>query len=188
MIRNVDGSPYQVSGTLQVFNPSHNGDRDLLNSYDAEIIKINGTPIYYYEYLADANSIDPLYNEARGALYSPNYVVLYAYYDPITSQNYQNMFGIDSPNTITFELNYDATVQAIGHMPRVGSRLYTPPPQGGSSSNFFGQNWEIIQRGAADWKLWGQIRMILECGQFQESKSRQGGKVTEKAPPPYTIN
>ena len=33
----------------------------LLNRFDAEIIQIMGTPICYYEYLADASSIDPQY-------------------------------------------------------------------------------------------------------------------------------
>jgi hypothetical protein len=177
MIRNPDGTPYQVSGSLNVYN-GNEMERELLNTYDAEIIKINGTPLYYYEFLADANTIDPTYYEARGALYSPVPVLLYAYYDPITSQNYQNMFGIDSPNMTTFELNYQATQEAIGHLPLVGSRLFTPHR---------GENWRIIQRGAGDWKLWGQIRLILECEQFQESLTRGEGRVTQNTPP-YKVN
>jgi hypothetical protein len=177
MITNPDGTPYQVTGSLQVFSPNQE-EKELLNEFDAEIIKINGTPILYYEYLADANTIDPLYWEARGAIFSQVPVVLYAAYDPITSQNYQNMFGIDAPDNITFELNYQATVEAIGHMPQVGSRLFTPHR---------GENWEIIQRSAGDWKLWGQIRMILECVRFQESKTRGEGKITQ-TPNPYKVN
>lgn len=178
MLRNLDGSPYRVSGELRVFNGSENREKDLLSSYDAEIIRINGAPLLYYEYLADANSIDPQYLEARSAIFNPEPVTLYAYYDPITSQNYQTMFGVDSPNMITFELNYQAAVGAIGHLPRVGSRLYTPHR---------GENWEVIQRGAADWKLWGQIRLVLECRQFQESLTRGDGRVT-KAQNPYKVN
>jgi hypothetical protein len=80
---------------------------------------------------------------------------------------------------VTFELNYDSVVAAIGHMPLVGSRLFTPHR---------GENWEIIQRGAADWKLWGQIRMVLECKQFQESSTRGEGRVTNNNPLPYKVN
>jgi hypothetical protein len=170
MIRNSDGTPYQVSGTLNIFNPANTEERSLLNQFDSEIIRINGTPLCYYEFLADASSINNLYFEARSALFDQNPITLYAYYDPITSQNYQDMFGIDSRNMMTFELNYDATVAAIGHLPVVGSRLYSPHR---------GENWVIIQKGAGDWKLWGQIRLLLECQQFQETSTRGEGKVTQ---------
>lgn len=178
MIKGLDGAPYSVSGSLNVFN-SNPEDRALLNEIDAEIIRINGTPIFYYEIMIDSNSIDPLYREARGAIFSQDPIQIYAYYDPITSQNYQNMFGIDSLNMVTFELNYDAVVQAIGHMPLVGSRLFTPHRA---------ENWEIIQRGSSDWKIWSQIRMVLECRQFQESTTRGDGKITQNNPLPYQVN
>jgi len=172
MIRNIDGSPYQPTGSLQVFDPNNTEERALLNEFDAEIIRINGTPLFYYEYIIDSNNqtLDSLYLEARGAMFATLPITLFAAYEPLTSQGYLNMFGIDSPDMMTFELNYDAVIGAIGHPPLVGSRLFSPHR---------GENWEIIQRSAGDWKLWGQIRMILECKRFQESLTRGEGKVTQ---------
>lgn len=177
MIRNPDGSPYSVSGTLQTYKPCDQTDKELFNRYDAEIIRINGTPIYYYELFLDSNNIDPLYREARAKVWSQNPVCLYGFYDPITSQNYVNMFGIDSPDEVIFEFNYQAVLQALGHKPKIGSRLFTPHKR---------EHWEIKQTNVADWKMWSEIRLQVICDRFQETLSTGEGKVT-KDEPPYKI-
>jgi hypothetical protein len=168
-IRNCDGTPYKLSGSMNTYDPT-NPEQFLLNSFDAELIKIAGTPILYYEVFIQSQTIDPLYREDRGKLFSNNPVTLNGYYEPIPSQNYMNMFGIDAPDEVQFQFNYREVLKTIGHPPKIGSRLYTPHK---------GENWLIIQRNVGDFFLWGELRLTLITQKFQESVTTGEGRVTQ---------
>lgn len=172
MIRNCDGTPYQLSGSIATFDPT-NPDHFLLNSFDSELIQIAGSPILYYEvFIQVNNTLDPLYREDRGKIWSNNPIQLYGTYEPIPSQNYINMFGIDAPDEIQFQFNYRSVLQAIGHPPKIGSRLLTPHK---------GENWVVIQRNVGDFFLWGELRLTVIAQRFQESTTTGEGKVTQDA-------
>ena len=161
MIRNPDGSPYTVSGMLRSFNPCNTTEKDIFNQYDAEIIKINGSPIYYYELFMDVNNIDPLFLESRNKIWSQQPVLLYGFYDPITSQNFMNMFGIDSPDTdVMFELNY----RAVDYSHRIKVSI-------GKSNR---PMWPIGKYGArSDFKFWSIVsRKVLQQAK-EKSHSRK---------------
>lgn len=168
-IRNCDGTPYKLSGSLDMFDPN-NPEHFLLNSFDSELIDIAGTPILYFEVFIQRQTIDPLYREDRGKLFSNNPITLNGYYDPIPSQNYMNMFGIDAPDEVQFQFNYRAVLKAIGHPPKIGSRLYTPHK---------GENWVVIQRNVGDFFLWGELRLTIIAQRFQESVTTGEGRVTQ---------
>lgn len=169
-IRNCDGTPYKLSGSLNTFDPL-SPEHFLLNSFDSEIVQIAGSPILYYEVFIQNQTIDPLYREDRGKLWSNKPVILNGYYEPIASQNYLNMFGIDAPDEIQFQFNYRAVLQALGHPPKIGSRLYTPQK---------GENWVIVQRNVGDFFLWGELRLTLITQRFQESVSTGEGNVSQQ--------
>lgn len=170
MIRNCDGSPYKLSGNLDTFDPT-NPDHFLLNSFDSELVKVAGTPILYYEcFIQINNTLDPLYREDRGKIWSNNPIELNGYYEPIASQNYINMFGIDNPNEMQFRFNYKSVLNLVGHPPKIGSRLFTP---------HLGENWVIIQRNVGDFYLWGELALVIIAQMFQESTTTGEGKVTQ---------
>src|SRR5262245_40779888 len=146
-IRKCDGTPYKLSGSLDTFDPL-NPEHFLLNSFDSELIEIAGTPILYYEVFIQRQTIDHLYREDRGKIWSTNPITLRGYYEPIPSQNYMNMFGIDAPDELQIMFNYRAVLKAIGHPPKIGSRIYTPHK---------GENWVVIQRNVGDFFLWGEL-------------------------------
>ena len=100
-----DGKPYNPTGSLQQFDDGL-PERDLFNKWDEESIRLGGSPLFYYELFIDINHIDPLYVESRAKIYSKNPIQLWCVYEPIPSQNMQTAFGIDSPDEMTFELNY----------------------------------------------------------------------------------
>lgn len=178
MLLNCDGTPYQLSGTLQQYDPN-NPDINLLSQYNQEVILIGGSPILYYELLIQINNtVDLLYREDRGKIWNPNAVQLFAYYEPVPSQNYLNSFGIDAPDEVQFELSYSAVLKTLGHMPKIGSRLYTP---------HLGENWVIVQRNLAEFRLWSAFKLLLICQRFQESVTTNEGKVTQR-PPDININ
>ncbi len=169
MIKNCDGTPYKLSGSLNLFDPT-NPEQYLLNSYDAEIIQIAGTPILYYEVFIQNQTIDPLFREDRGKIFSNNPITLNGFYEPIPSQNFLNMFGIDAPDELQFQFNYREVLKAVGHPPKIGSRLFTPHKA---------ENWVIIQRNVGDFFLWGELRLTLICQRFQESTTTGEGRVTQ---------
>lgn len=169
---NSSGTPYKASGTMQQFDPN-NPDLCLFNQWDEEIIKQGGSPIYYYEVIISSSNIDPTWLEARNKLYSPNPVQLWCFYEPIPSAMEQGLYGLDSPDEMLFEFNYQAFLNAVGHPPKIGSRLFTPHKR---------ENWIIINRKDGEYKMWGQLRLQLLCQRFQESVTSGEGKVTQKSP------
>lgn len=172
MIRNCTGTPYRPTGSLQTFNPE-NPEHGLFNTWDEELIRLGGSPIFYYEVFIQKNTLDPLYREDRGKIWSNNPVQLWTYYDPIASQNYLNMFGIDGPDDIKFEFNYRAVLKALGKPPKIGARLFTPHKR---------ENWQIVQRAVGEFKMWGELHLVLMCQRFSESLTTGEGKVTQQSP------
>lgn len=171
-LKNLDGTPYQLRGSVQMYDPNDR-NHDLFNLWDQEAIKRGGSPIYYYEVVITPNMIDPIYNEARNKIFSNNPIQLWCNYEPIPSQNLLNQFGIDAPDEMKFELNYRSVLQSLGHPPKIGSRLFTPHLR---------ENWVIVQRNLAEFKLWGALRIELICQRFQEDVVTGEGKVTQKQP------
>lgn len=158
MIRREDGKPYQLKGSLQQFDPD-GATHDLFHRYDEEMIKISGTPIYYYEVLIQEQTVDKMYWEDRGKLFSPYPIKLWAYYEPPQQANMSSLFAIDTPDEeIILELNYKATLRDLNHPPKIGSRIYTPHR---------GENWVIIDCRLDQFKLWGAIRLLIHCKKFQ---------------------
>lgn len=178
-IRREDGSPYKLKGSLQQFDPNASIHR-LLDRYDEEMIRISGTPIFYYEVLIQLQTVDQIYMEDRGKLFMPSYVQLWAFYEPPQQMNMSGLFAIDNPDEeIILELNYRATLRDIGkqtgheHPPKIGSRIYTPHR---------GENWIIIDYRLDQFKLWGAMRLMLHCRKFQETVTTGEGKVTQAQP------
>jgi len=167
-----DGKPYRTAGTLTQFNPDDT-QHLLFNVWDEDAIRQGGSPIYYYEKFISPAVIDPDYIEARGAIISEKPVELWAFYEPLAAQNAMGVFGFDSLNEVIFECNAKAVIKAIGHMPKLGSRIYTP---------HLGENWEIIQRNLGEFRMWGALRVQLIARQFQESVTMQGGRATQNKP------
>lgn len=163
MIRNCDGTPYCLQGEIKAYQPNGKS-QTLFNKYDAEVIKMSGSPIYYYEILIQIQTIDDLYQEDRGRLFSDCPVKLYAYYEPPQQQTNSSMIGIDVPDEeAIFELNYEATKNCLGGKePKMGSRIYTPHR---------GENWVVLDRRLESFKLWGALRLLLHCRKFQETST-----------------
>jgi hypothetical protein len=169
MIRNTDGSTYNLSGSMQQFDPE-NPEHNLFNQWDQELIEIGGSPIFYYEVFIQKSTVDPVYLEDRGKLFSNFPIQLWALYDPVTQQFYSTVFGADSPDELIFELNYRNVLDTIGHPPKIGSRIFTPHKQ---------ENWVILERKVSENQMWGEIRLQLVCERFQENTTTNEGTVEQ---------
>jgi len=171
-LKNNDGTPYTAAGTIQQYDPK-NPEHELFNLWDEEAIRMGGSPIYYYEVFIQSGTIDPIYLEDRGKIFSPNPIELYAIYEPVPSQNAMGTFGFDSPDEMMFELNYDAVLRTLGHPPKIGSRIHTPHLR---------EDWVIVQRSLGEFKLWGTMRLQILAQKFQESVTTGEGRVTQNKP------
>ena len=167
-----DGKPYKTAGTASQFAPQ-SSQLKLFDLWDEAAIKIGGTPVYYYEMFISPGEIDTDYFESRGKLWSDHPVELYAVYDPQASQNHMNQFGVDSLNEIILECNAQAVLRAVGHMPKVGSRIHTP---------HLGDDWEIIQTNLGEFKLWGAMRLLIICKQWQGNVTDESALAVQKKP------
>ena len=172
MLKNQDGSCYKVSSSIQQFDPE-NPELYLFNSWDQDAIKMGGSPIFYHEVFIQSGTVDQVYWEDRGKIFSPIGIELWGFYEPIASQNYQSAFGFDSPDDMIFEFNYRAVLKAVGHPPKIGSRLFTPHKR---------EDWIVVSRKTGEFKLWGELRLQLVCQRFQEDVVTGEGKVTQKQP------
>ena len=171
-IFNTNGTPFQPYGSLVQFDPL-NPDHSLLDSYDQEIILIGGSPLEYYEVFIQFQTMDKLYLEDRGKLWSPVPIQLYGYYEPIEPQNPSTAFGIDGVGDVMFECNRAAVIQAIGHPPKRGSRIQTP---------HLNEFWVIVDVRLTQFQLWGAFRMQLICERFQENITTGEGNIPVPKP------
>jgi hypothetical protein len=172
MIRNTDGTPYHVIGSVQQFDPG-SPDNDLFNLWDQEAIQRGGSPVYYYEVFISQQAIDPLYLESRAKVWSQHPIELFCFYEPIPSTNTLGLFGIDAPDEMVFEFNYQDVLQRLGHPPKIGSRLFSPHLR---------EHWEIVQCNTGEYKAWNVIRIQVICKRFQESLTTGEGRVTQGQP------
>lgn len=173
MILNNDGTPYQTKSSFALFDPNSR-DHDLYNIWDQEAIQIGGSPIYYYEVFIQTHTVDPIYLEDRGKLFSPTPIQLYAFYEPAQQSSPSTLFGIDAPNEeVIFELNYRASLASVGHPLKRGSRIYTPHR---------GENWIIVDTRLNQFQLWGTLRLQLICAKYQESVTTGEGEITQAKP------
>lgn len=178
MIRNPDGSAYRLQGKISQFDTTGR-NADLFNRFDEPLFRLYGSPVYYYEVLIDLTTVDRIHLEDRGKLFSPVPIQLWGLYEPAIDENISNEYILDVPNTeIIIEFNYRAILAAIGHPPKVGSRIFTPHR---------GENWIIIERRAAQFRGWQVLHMELLCKRFQETTTTGEGNVSQPEPD-YKVN
>jgi hypothetical protein len=164
-IKNPDGSDYKLSGGVQQYKPN-SSEMDLFNTWDQEMIRMTGMPVEYYEYMPQANTIDPVFLEDRGALWNQTPMCLMALYDRGPQMNHRDMFGYGGPDEVMFNMNLKYVMDTLGHLPRLGSRLFTPHLR---------ENWKIDQLNVAEFQLWGRIRLQVMCKKWQENNVNPSG-------------
>ena len=103
-------------------------------------------------------------------MWSQDPVELFAWYEPIPAQLNQGLFGIDGPDVLVLSVNYQELVDRLGHLPIIGSRIYTPHLR---------ENWEVIDRKLGDFYRWKVFRLQIHCQRFQESLTTGEGRVSQ---------
>jgi hypothetical protein len=83
-------------------------------------------------------------------------------------------FGADTPmDDEIFLLNYSYALRTLGHLPKIGARIFTPHRR---------ENWVVVDRRLTDARMWGEFRLEVICTRFQESTTTGEGKITQAQP------
>lgn len=165
MIKNSDGTPYTLGGSLNTFDPQ-NPDLTLLDDLFLESLQINGVPVLIYPVLIQMTSFDKLYAEDRSKLWAQIPTELNAFMEPVTNQNYQNVFGIDSPGDIVMEFSRKQLMEKLNGLPKVGSRIFVP---------FRRENFIVVQRNMGAMRAWHTVSIQIVAQHFQTSSTDASG-------------
>jgi hypothetical protein len=185
MLRNKDGSPYKLNGSVNNYDPS-NPDHDLMDSVDKEQIESSGAPIEYYRVIVDSN-VDQLYHEQRQKVYLQEPILMKAVWEPVSPIWNDISVGFSSEESMVFSFNRKEFIEKVGEMPRIGSIIKTCDE---------GMFWEIVNRNVnvenEDRKMWGKHRINAVCVKYQatvtdRSPSRQGREEYDKGAKPINI-
>lgn len=170
-ILNDDGTPFHLS-PLRQFNPNR-PDYDLFDSWDAEAIRLGGSPLAYYEVFISAADIDTTYNESRRKVWSMHPIEIWGTYDPPPSEQALGPFGLDSMTEVVFDCNYKDVLRRVGHLPLPGSRIRTPHLR---------EDWEVVQCQLGEFRGWRAIRLQIICKRFQPSSTDNSEFVPDDVP------
>ena len=97
---------------LNMFDPE-NPDTGLFNVVDGELIKIAGSELLIFSYIADEN-YDKLYDENRSKTHYNPPKLAFGHYDPRPIEENLSEFGIELTNDQLFTFNKQAIERQIG--------------------------------------------------------------------------
>ena len=177
-VRKKDGTIYKLAGTLSQLLPD-SPTNELFNEWDQELIRLGGSPILYYKVFIPRSGVDEQYMECRTKVWSQTPIELFGMYDPIPSQLNQGLFGIDGPDQIIIQTNYKDTIDKLGHLPIIGSRIYTP---------MLREQWEIIDRKLDQFNRWQVYHVLIHCQRFQDTLTNPAGSVSQGDQPTWKID
>jgi hypothetical protein len=160
-IKNPDGTPYQVLGSLSQFNVTSN-DNKLLCRWNSELSNIGGATIFYYRLYMGTTKIDNLYVECRSKIYNQVPVQMKAVYEIATSGFQMNMFGLDgSLDSTTFMFNYNDFLQSMNQrQPYAGDLIYT---------TFRKQWFEVQNMSITGFQRYNQVQLQVFATKLQEN-------------------
>lgn len=190
MLRNADGTPFDVDGQakLDMYDPC-SSDKQLLDCVDQEQIELAGAPIEYYRVMVDSR-MDDLYHEQRQKLILGTPICMKAVYEPTTPILQMGGIGpavFDSIEQLTFHVNKSQFISLVGEMPRVQGLIRTVDD---------GIFWEIaeVQVNLSDQerKIWSKHRLALVCSKYRptatdRSPSLEGREQTEAGRLPVRV-
>ena len=101
-----------VKSKLNMFDPT-NPDTGLFNVVDGELVKISGSELLIFAYVADEN-YDKLYDENRAKTHYKPPKLAYGHYDPRPIEENLSEFGIELTNDQLFTFNKQTVERQIG--------------------------------------------------------------------------
>ena len=107
-----DDAVSNVKSKLNMFDPA-NPDIGLFNVVDGELVKIAGSELLIFAYVADEN-YDTLYDENRAKTHYRPPALSFGHYDPRPIEENLSEFGIELTNDQVFTFNKQTVERQIG--------------------------------------------------------------------------
>lgn len=128
-----------------------------LKKLDGQWIESAGHPIFILGVI-EYETTDPLYLEkvTHKHIYgSP--ILVYGIYE-YSPTNAMTAFGIDEPDELNIEVNYDILIEKLKMLPKIGTLLKVEE-----------ENWVVANYNWVYDKFIGKKRLNLTCRRYQES-------------------
>lgn len=147
---------------LGLFDPN-NPDIGLFNMVDEEQIRLSGSKIHYYKFIA-SKEYDNVYMEQRNKPISEQPILVYGHYDPRPVEEGLGQFGIEVTSDQVFTFNKSYIDGKLGRSPQAGDVL---KPQ------FQSIRYEIIEVQEDSFEAYGVYHYICTAKIQRDSSDVQ---------------
>lgn len=143
--------------------------KDTLRKIDGYWIESAGHPIVVKGVFKRDEAVEKLYREDRGTVFDTlPHVTFHGFYDYPTLPSL-TCFGIDAPDEMEVQVNYDIVTSRLGKVPEIGTLLTIEQ-----------SDWMVINRSYIYNRFIGKYRLALLCARYQESVTTGNGTCKHK--------
>jgi len=168
--RQMPNLPKVDGGTPLSFFDPENPDVNLFNLIDDEIIRIAGSPLYYFKSFI-SEDFDEVYLEARNKTISSEPIVVHGHYEPSVVEEVLSNFGIELTNDQLFVFNKSYIEAALGRQPLIGDQI---KPQ------FQNQKYEIIEVQEEGFEMYGVYHMACTAKLLRDNEETLNQDTSDK--------
>ena len=113
--------PDSAESELNLFD-QNNPDIGMFNLVDEEVIRLSGSKINYYKFIA-TKEYDDVYMEQRNKPITTAPISVYGHYDPKPIEENLGQFGIELTSDQVFTFNKSYIDRKLGRVPQAGDIL-----------------------------------------------------------------
>jgi hypothetical protein len=136
------------------------GDRNLFNMLDQEQMKLAGSPILVFKYLATEN-LDDVYGEERSKAISLEPIKVYGHYDPRPIEENLTQFGIELTNDQQFTFNKSYIERKLGR-PIVAGDVIQP--------QFQNYKYQVFEVQEDSFEAYGVYHLLCSAKLLRDSQ------------------
>jgi hypothetical protein len=169
--RQMEGLPKVEGATPLSFYDPHNPDVNLFNLIDDELIRISGSPLYYFKsFLSD--NFDDVYLESPSKVISSEPLLVHGHYEPSIVEEVLSNFGIELTNDQIFVFNKSYIESQLSRSPEPGDQI---KPQ------FQNQKYEITEVQEDSFEMYGVYHIICTAKLLRSDEDTLNQPVTDVA-------
>ncbi len=169
--RQMQNLPKVEGATPLSFYDPDNPDVNLFNLVDDEIIRISGSPLYYFKQLVNEDYDDVYLESPRKAIVSEP-VTVHAYYEPSIVEEVLSNFGIELTNDQSFVFNKSYIEDSLGRSPKPGDQL---------KPYFQNQKYEISEVQEDGFEMYGVYHLVCTAKLLRDDEDTLNQEVSDVA-------
>jgi len=167
--RQMDNLPELQGGTPLSFYDPNNPDVNLFNLIDDEIIRISGSPLYYFKQLVKED-FDDVYLEARNKTVMSEPITVHGHYEPSVVEETLSKFGIEVTNDQMFVFNKSYIESALNDSPQIGDQI---------KPYFQNIKYEVTEVQEDSFELYGVYHTVVTAKILRDSQDTVNEPLTD---------